>query len=135
LHHNLDSSIRQGLLGNTTTTNDSKHEGFNITTEKISKSASETSSGAKSLLNRSNSFSRFLGRSDSKRSQRTAGQQQQQQQQGNASVSNLSSSQQQQQQHQQNSDLYSLSPSSPRTLQKVKRKCKEKEKKKALSKH
>ncbi|KAI9490551.1 hypothetical protein BDB00DRAFT_790297 [Zychaea mexicana] len=47
-----------------------KHEGFNVTTphpEKTSKSAE-----SKSLLNRSNSFSRFLGRSDSKKSLRSA---------------------------------------------------------------
>lgn len=92
-----------------TPTNDSRHEGFNVTTDKISKS-SETSS-AKSLLNRSNSFSRFLGRSESKRSQRNNPNQH-----NNASASNL---QQPPPTPQQNSDLYSLSPSSPRTLQKV----------------
>ncbi|KAI9468067.1 MAG: kinase-like domain-containing protein [Benjaminiella poitrasii] len=67
---------------------------------KLSKS-SEMSS-AKSLLNRSNSFSRFLGRSDSKRSQRA-----QQQQQQSCTM-----------QTQQVSDIYSQSPSSPRTIQK-----------------
>lgn len=91
-----------------TPTNDSKHEGFNVTTEKISKS-SETSS-AKSLLNRSNSFSRFLGRSDSKRSQRKDANQQV----NNTSVSNLHN-----QQASQNSDIYSLNPSSPKMIQKV----------------
>ncbi|KAG2224411.1 hypothetical protein INT45_002950 [Circinella minor] len=47
-----------------------KHEGFNVTTphpEKTSKSAE-----SRSILNRSNSFSRFLGRSDSKKSLRSA---------------------------------------------------------------
>ncbi|ORE02838.1 Pkinase-domain-containing protein [Rhizopus microsporus var. microsporus] len=48
---------------------DGKHEDMFATT-KSSKSA-ETSSGSKSLLNRSNSFSRFLGRSDSKKSQKS----------------------------------------------------------------
>lgn len=101
-------------------TDNKQHEGYNVTLEnnnntKISKST-ETSS-AKSLLNRSNSFSRFLGRSDSKRSQRSGG--------GNQQLSNSTSSntnnqsQQQGQGQQQSSDSYSLSPSSPRTLQKV----------------
>lgn len=90
-----------------TPTSDGKHEGFNVTTEKISKS-SETSS-AKSLLNRSNSFSRFLGRAESKRSQRNNNNTNQ----SNVSVSNLQQSQQ------QTADLYlSSNPSSPRTLQK-----------------
>lgn len=99
--------MRQGLM---TPTNDAKHEGFNVTTEKVSKS-SETSS-AKSLLNRSNSFSRFLGRSESKRSQRKEANQQQQL--NNTSVSNLHNGP-----PQQNSDIYSLNPSSPKMIQKV----------------
>ncbi|GAA5808536.1 hypothetical protein MFLAVUS_001927 [Mucor flavus] len=96
LHHNVDSARQM------TPTSDGKHEGFNVTTDKISKS-SETSS-AKSLLNRSNSFSRFLGRAESKRSQRNNNSNQ-----SNASVSNLQS---------QTSELYLPSPSSPRTIQK-----------------
>jgi mitogen-activated protein kinase kinase kinase len=77
---------------------------------KISKS---TETSAKSLLNRSNSFSRFLGRSDSKRSQRAHNN-------SNANVSNLQQSQQNSLQNpQQNSDVYSQAPSSPRTIQKV----------------
>ncbi|KAL9553784.1 hypothetical protein MBANPS3_003130 [Mucor bainieri] len=86
------------------------------TTASASKISKSTETSAKSLLNRSNSFSRFLGRSDSKRSQRTHNNNN-----SNANVSNLQSSQQssqQQQQQQQNSDIYSQAPSSPRTLQK-----------------
>ncbi|KAI9320980.1 kinase-like domain-containing protein [Dichotomocladium elegans] len=45
-----------------------KHEGFNVTIPHPEKSSK--SSEGKSLLNRSNSFSRFLGRADSKRSMR-----------------------------------------------------------------
>lgn len=45
-----------------------KHEGFNVTSPHSEKSKS---SEGKSLLNRSNSFSRFLGRSDSKKSSRS----------------------------------------------------------------
>ncbi|CDS10232.1 hypothetical protein LRAMOSA02908 [Lichtheimia ramosa] len=46
-----------------------KHEGFNVTSPHSEKSSK--SSEGKSLLNRSNSFSRFLGRSDSKKSSRS----------------------------------------------------------------
>ncbi|KAI8368068.1 hypothetical protein BD560DRAFT_490371 [Blakeslea trispora] len=55
-------------LRNNVFSNTEKHEGYNTTEAKPSKS-SETN-GAKGLLSRSNSFSRFLGRSESKRSQR-----------------------------------------------------------------
>ncbi|RCH81166.1 ATP binding [Rhizopus azygosporus] len=48
---------------------DGKHEDMFATTK--SSKSTETSSGSKSLLNRSNSFSRFLGRSDSKKSQKS----------------------------------------------------------------
>ncbi|CEP11803.1 hypothetical protein [Parasitella parasitica] len=98
---------------------DSKLEGFVIpenfastptsTSSKISKS---TETSAKSLLNRSNSFSRFLGRSDSKRSQRAHNH-------SNANISNLPHSQQSSlQSPQSNSDAYSMAPPSPRALQK-----------------
>ncbi|KAF7730404.1 ATP binding [Apophysomyces ossiformis] len=50
--------------------NHGKHEGFNVTSPHPEKPSKSTET--KSILNRSNSFSRFLGRSDSKRSQRTA---------------------------------------------------------------
>jgi transcription initiation factor TFIID subunit TAF12 len=139
LHHNVD---RQGLL--LTPGIDGKHEGYNVTEQQTSSKLSKSTetSSAKSLLNRSNSFSRFLGRSDSKRSQRQqqqnsssnnsgssanvsnqSSQQQQQQQSSSQTCPNSQSSsqqqQQQQQQLQQNSDIYSSSPSSPRTSQKV----------------
>ncbi|KAL0139213.1 MAP kinase [Mucor lusitanicus] len=94
-----------------------QHEGLHVNesfastpTTASSKISKSTETSAKSLLNRSNSFSRFLGRSDSKRSQRAHNN-------SNANVSSLQSSQQSQQQ--QNSDVYSQAPSSPRTLQKV----------------
>jgi mitogen-activated protein kinase kinase kinase len=73
---------------------DGKHEGFNMTPPHETKVSKSSDTSAKSLLNRSNSFSRFLGRSDSKRSQRT-----------NASSSNL-----------QQPDVYSHAPSSPKTI-------------------
>lgn len=99
---------------------DAKHEGLHLNesfvstpTTANSKISKSTETSAKSLLNRSNSFSRFLGRSDSKRSQRAHNN-------SNANVSNLQSSQQNSlQNQQQNSDVYSQAPSSPRTLQKV----------------
>ncbi|KAI9300984.1 hypothetical protein BJ944DRAFT_243690 [Cunninghamella echinulata] len=52
------------------THNNSRHEGYNVTTptEKSSTPTIAKTSDSKSLLNRSNSFSRFLGRSDSKKS-------------------------------------------------------------------
>ncbi|KAI8885393.1 Pkinase-domain-containing protein [Backusella circina FSU 941] len=78
----------------TPTTSDGKHEGFNMTPPHETKISKSSETSAKSLLNRSNSFSRFLGRSDSKRSQRT-----------NASSSNL-----------QQPDVYSHAPSSPKTI-------------------
>ncbi|KAL7333728.1 ATP binding [Mucor circinelloides] len=98
---------------------DAKHEGLHLNesfvstpTTANSKISKSTETSAKSLLNRSNSFSRFLGRSDSKRSQRAHNN-------SNANVSNLQPSQQNSlQNQQQNSDVYSQAPSSPRTLQK-----------------
>lgn len=48
-----------------------KHEGYNVTSPHPDKSSK--SSETKSLLSRSNSFSRFLGRSDSKKSLRSGG--------------------------------------------------------------
>ncbi|CAO3626013.1 unnamed protein product [Mucor fragilis] len=96
-----------------------QHEGLHMNdsfastpTSANSKISKSTETSAKSLLNRSNSFSRFLGRSDSKRSQRAHNN-------SNANVSNLQPPQQNSLQgQQQNSDTYSQAPSSPRTLQK-----------------
>ncbi|KAI8071176.1 kinase-like domain-containing protein [Gilbertella persicaria] len=86
-----------------------KHEGFNMTEANTKPSKSSETSSAKSLLNRSNSFSRFLGRSESKRSQRNA---------SVATIQPANPSPTQQQTPPTNSDIYSLSPSSPKTLQK-----------------
>lgn len=85
--------------------NNARHEGYNITTP-IDKSSTKLSdSSTKSLLNRSNSFSRFLGRSDSKKSRGAT----------LASSSASSSNTPSQESH-------PLLPPSPKVLQKVKKK-------------
>jgi mitogen-activated protein kinase kinase kinase len=88
----------------------SRHEGFNVTTPS-DKSPGKTSD-SKGLLNRSNSFSRFLGRSDSKKSRAAAAAAAA----ANASTSTSSSTTNAPQ------DSHPLLPPSPRTVQKVRKK-------------
>ncbi|SAM07244.1 hypothetical protein [Absidia glauca] len=86
----------------------SRHEGFNVTTPS-DKSPGKTSD-SKGLLNRSNSFSRFLGRSDSKKSRAAAAAAAAAA--ANASTSTSSSTTNAPQ------DSHPLLPPSPRTVQK-----------------
>jgi mitogen-activated protein kinase kinase kinase len=90
----------------------SRHEGFNVTTPS-DKSPGKTSD-SKGLLNRSNSFSRFLGRSDSKKSRAAAAAAAAAA--ANASTSTSSSTTNAPQ------DSHPLLPPSPRTVQKVRKK-------------
>ncbi|KAI9025229.1 hypothetical protein CLU79DRAFT_744638 [Phycomyces nitens] len=60
----------QNNIFSTNLDNHGRHEGFNITSPHPDKMSKSTET--KGLLNRSNSFSRFLGRSDSKKSQKAA---------------------------------------------------------------
>ncbi|KAI8099723.1 kinase-like domain-containing protein [Halteromyces radiatus] len=97
------SSISVPVISSPQMDTHTRHEGFNVTTP--SEKSTGKTSDSKGLLNRSNSFSRFLGRSDSKKSRAAA---------AAAAAANASNSST----GNTNQDSLPLLPPSPRTIQK-----------------